>query len=44
MKGWECPKCGTINAPWKGSCNCVKSCYIYKEKNRYDELNSDNIT
>ena len=22
MQGWECPRCKTINAPWKGSCDC----------------------
>lgn len=21
-KGWECPKCGTVNAPWKPQCDC----------------------
>ena len=20
---WECHRCGKINAPWKGSCNCT---------------------
>ncbi len=22
---WECHRCGKINAPWKGSCNCTPS-------------------
>lgn len=22
MKPWECPRCGTINAPWTSSCTC----------------------
>jgi hypothetical protein len=22
-EGWVCPKCGKVNAPWKGSCDCV---------------------
>jgi hypothetical protein len=21
--GWECSRCGKINAPWKGSCDCT---------------------
>ena len=21
--GWECIRCGKINAPWKGSCDCT---------------------
>lgn len=20
--GWVCPKCGRVNAPWKGTCDC----------------------
>ena len=20
--GWVCPRCGRVNAPWKGSCDC----------------------
>lgn len=20
---WECSRCGKINAPWKGSCDCT---------------------
>lgn len=22
--GWICPKCGRVNAPWKGTCDCSK--------------------
>jgi hypothetical protein len=22
--GWECPKCGTVHAPWVPDCDCVK--------------------
>lgn len=22
-KGWECPRCGRINAPWKSQCDCA---------------------
>jgi hypothetical protein len=22
---WECHRCGKINAPWKGSCDCTPS-------------------
>ena len=25
MKGWECPKCGQVNAPWKDRCDCGKT-------------------
>lgn len=21
-RGWECPKCGKVNAPWKAECGC----------------------
>lgn len=24
-QGWECPRCGRINAPWKSSCDCSRS-------------------
>ena len=24
-KGWECPRCGSINAPQKDKCKCVKT-------------------
>lgn len=23
-QGWQCPVCGTVNAPWKSTCNCKK--------------------
>jgi len=23
-KGWECPRCHKINAPWASTCNCLK--------------------
>ena len=22
-KGWECPRCGRINAPWARQCDCT---------------------
>lgn len=22
QEGWLCPRCGTVNAPWKGHCDC----------------------
>lgn len=26
QRGWECPKCGTVMAPWKSTCaNCKPS-------------------
>ena len=25
QKGWECPRCGRINAPWLPCCSCNKS-------------------
>ena len=24
-QGWECPRCGRINAPWVRQCDCVRS-------------------
>ena len=24
-KGWECPRCGSINAPWVRQCNCTRN-------------------
>lgn len=26
-KGWECPRCGRINAPWISHCDCSKNNY-----------------
>lgn len=23
--GWECPRCGSVNAPQKEKCKCVKT-------------------
>jgi|GEM_PF-2320990 len=25
QKGWECPKCGKVWAPWMSSCDCIKN-------------------
>lgn len=25
QRGWICPKCGRVNAPWKPSCDCVST-------------------
>ena len=24
QQGWECPRCGKINAPWISQCNCPR--------------------
>ena len=32
--GWICPRCGTVNAPWKDKCDCIPAGWhgmIYKE-------------
>ena len=26
-QGWECPRCGRINAPWKSQCDCGRNNY-----------------
>ena len=26
-RGWECPRCGRINAPWKSQCDCAGNQY-----------------
>lgn len=28
-QGWECPRCGRINAPWKSTCDCSGKTYWY---------------
>lgn len=25
--GWECPRCGCINAPWANQCSCSRNTY-----------------
>ena len=27
QQGWECPRCGNINAPWVAQCNCSRNKY-----------------
>jgi len=41
-KGWECPKCGQINAPHINKCSCVKS--NMKESNSYNVIAEDGRT
>ena len=31
-KGWECPRCGRINAPWVRQCDCSPSTYTSWDK------------
>lgn len=31
-KGWECPRCGRINAPWVRQCDCSPSSTISWDK------------
>ena len=28
-QGWECPRCGRINAPWVRQCDCTRGTYDY---------------
>lgn len=30
-KGWECPRCGRINAPWVRQCDCTRGTYDYNK-------------
>jgi len=30
-KGWECPKCGKVHAPWVAECDCYKQVLRDKE-------------
>ena len=38
-KGWECPRCGRINAPWVRQCDCSLSTSTWDKitVNPYDE-------
>ena len=27
-KGWVCPRCGRVNAPWVSQCNCGGNVFI----------------
>jgi ribosomal protein S27AE len=38
-KGWECPKCGKINAPHINQCSCVKE--NMNENNQYIPTSND---
>ena len=29
-QGWECPRCGRINAPWVRQCDCSRNNWTYK--------------
>jgi len=26
--GWLCPRCNTVNAPWKSTCDCTYNPYM----------------
>ena len=46
-KGWECPRCGRINAPWVRQCDCSPSSTISWDKitvNPCDNWWKDQIT
>ena len=35
--GWECPRCGRINAPWLPYCDCDPADYEQTEETESDE-------
>ena len=51
LLAWECSRCGKINAPWKGSCDCTPSslsgaptCIMYAQpQNLYTEKNFNRL-
>lgn len=41
--GWECPRCGRINAPWKSSCDCNSNNRIDLLENVYCPEGDSNL-
>jgi len=40
-KGWECPKCGKINAPHINQCSCVKTNVSENKEYNYSPTSTD---
>lgn len=39
-QGWECPRCGRINAPWKSQCDCDRNnCWTITDNLTYKPYN-----
>jgi hypothetical protein len=41
-QGWECPKCGTILAPWMPTCNCNRGAIVVPNPMPYSTGTSPN--
>ena len=43
-QGWECPRCGHINAPWVRQCDCPRSIYTITSDLTYKPEQWEDLT